>query len=275
MAPGKRKADADEGPKEVVEIAGVPEPKDPKRRKEDLIGIQPGQHAVISGATGTGKTWWCVDMLLGTGKHTAHPAPFDAVIVMCDKISMGQPAYDRLEKKFKGSGGVRFIVGFPADHDDFIEKLKEYKNNKWNTVVIIDDLMVKARYGPDSKLVDTLFTSGRHLGCAIWQLTQNHTDSRTRRLQCGYLITFRTPADKASLAWIAKSLRPETNGKDVLEAYNIATGKPNGCLIMALNQPNEFMFRDTQMDVGFDMEALMKVFNERNGTAKCACRGHT
>ena len=258
-AAAKRKRDdgaKDDAPPEEVEIAGVPEAKEPKKRKIDKIGAQPNVHGVVIGRTGSGKTWWIVDWLLGVGKHKAHPAPYDAVIILCDKMSLHQPAYDKLEKGFKGAGGVRFIEGFPGDHDDFIEKLKEYKDNGWKTICIVDDLMVKAKTGPDAKLMDMMYTGARHLNCAVWQLTQNHTDSRTRRLQCGYLVAFSTPADKRSLAWIARSINPETNGLDILDAYNIATSKPNGCLIMCLNEPDAIKFRNTTFDKCFDMQRI-------------------
>lgn len=190
---------------------------------------------------------------------------------------MSQPSYTRLKDQFTGAGGVYLIVGIPPeqptvetdgsdDEEDpdswtqgkLIDLFDENHNNGYKTLCIIDDLMIDARKGGSRDFVDKLFTSGRHKGVDVWQLTQAHTDSRTRRLQVGYLICFATPADVSSLAHIARSVRPETKGHDVLAAYRTATESydGHGCLIICLNQPNDIMFRNTRMDECFDLNAL-------------------
>lgn len=232
-----------------------------RKRKQDLIGLEAGHHAIVSGATKSGKTEYIVDAILGEGVHEGHASPWDAVVVLCDSMSIGQPAFKRLEKGFTGAGGVTFIVGLPRSQDEeegLMERFEKNHNNKWKTLCVIDDLMIDARKGSGKEFVDKLFTSGRHKGVDVYQLTQAHTDSRTRRLQVGYLICFSTPADVASLAHIARSIRPETKGHDVIAAYRTATESYNGhgCLVICLKQPNEYMFRNTRMDTCFDLSAL-------------------
>lgn len=114
------------------------------------------------------------------------------------------------------------------------------------------------------------------------ELTQQHTGNRTRRLQCGYLVCFKvrsspsiaslrigvcvvlkygptlpqTPSDVKSLAHIAQSIRPETRGRDILACYREATSKPHGSLIICLQQPNQFMLRNSCMSECFDIEGV-------------------
>jgi len=156
------------------------------------------------------------------------------------------------------------IEGLPSNDEDtegisekaFMKMLEDNFNNGLHTLVLIDDLMIATKSGPAQHFVDTLFISARHLNTAVWELTQTHTGSRTRRLQCSFLICFATPSDARSLAHIARSIRPETGGKDILEAYRTATSsrEGHGCLVICLGQQPEFMFRNTDMRICFDLK---------------------
>lgn len=241
-------------------------------RGNDLIGFQTGHHCIVSGATGRGKTQYVVDVVLGEGVHQGRCCHWDAVVVMCDNISIKQPAFRRLAKGFTGAGGVKFVEGLPEGHEEessFVESLEKNAKKKWRTLVIIDDLMTNTKSGAGEKFVNKLFTSARHLGTDIWEVTQTHTGSRTRRLNVGYLVCFATPADVSSLAHICRSIKPETKGHDILDAYRVATeGRDgHGCLVICLQQPNEFMFRNTSMDKCFDLgpAPLMRP----NGSSAC------
>jgi hypothetical protein len=81
--------------------------------EKDMIGFQPGHHCICSGASGSGKTFYTVDVILGTNVHKYHKPKWDAVVIMCDNISIRQPAFKRLVKELKGKGGVTFLNGLP------------------------------------------------------------------------------------------------------------------------------------------------------------------
>jgi hypothetical protein len=291
--------------------------------EKDMIGFQPGHHCICSGASGSGKTFYTVDVILGTNVHKYHKPKWDAVVIMCDNISIRQPAFKRLVKEFKGKGGVTFVNGLPSNknqkktdekgedpkdtphpsggvasgpvpkflwdkeqelknpeegpdtpkkdtndaaesnkdmtEDEFIDMLQDHHNKNWKTICIIDDLMNSTKTGKAEEFVDKLFTSARHLQTDVWELTQNHTGSRTRRLNCGYLVCFATPADVKSLAHICRSIHPETKGQDILAAYRQATSQKHHCLVICLHQPSRYMFRDTCMNTCFDLEALREM----------------
>lgn len=273
--------------------AGEKAAKKKKKKAHSLIGFQAGHHCIVSGASGRGKTWYVVDAILGTGVHAGLGSPWDAVVILCDGISIKQPAFQRLKKEFTGAGGVTLIEGLPRPRekpmpsrsegkrqemeegamnvepasdveededegiteDDFMGLLERNFNNQWRTILVIDDLMMASKSGPAERFVDKLFTSARHLWVDVWELTQTHTGSRTRRLQTGYLVNFATPADVKSLAHICNSIKPETKGHDILQAYRTATESHNGhgCLVMCMQQPNKYMFRNTDMRVCFDL----------------------
>jgi len=235
-----------------------PDGKPSQKAVADALGFQAGYHALVSGATKRGKTQYVVDLLLERGVHSTRKCPWDAVIVMCDDISIRQQKYKDLKKKFKGKGGVKFIIGLPVDRqEELMEELDSNKNQGWKTILVIDDLMTNARRGKPVQFVDKLFTSARHLDTDVWMLTQEHTDSRTRRLNSGYIIAFGTPACVKSLAHVCSEIKPETGGKDILAAYRTATEDydGHGCLVICLNAPRQYMFRNTRMDVCFDLEA--------------------
>ena len=233
----------------------------PQVKPVDLIGFNPSLHAIVSGASGRGKTEYTVDAILGTGVHKGRPGQWDAVMIMCDNISIGQKAYERLKKKWTGKGMITFVEGLPKTPEEeeiILNALERNKNNGHKTILIIDDLMTASTKGSEKRFVDKLFTSARHLDTAIWELNQAHTTSRTRRLQVGYLICFATPSDVRGLAHVARSIKPETKGRDILAAYREATESRDGhgCLVISLGQPGPFMFRNTDMAVAIDMETL-------------------
>lgn len=241
-----------------------------QRNRRDLIGFQPGGHAIVSGRTGCGKTQYVVDMLLNRGVHKNREHQWDAVIVMCDDISIGQPLYKELVKKFTGAGGVAFVQGLPMGmgenengepfdkEQSFMDMVKENHNNKHKTICIIDDLMMTSKSGRAEQFVTKLFTSLRHLGVDVWELNQAHIAARNRRLNCAYLICFDIPADQRSLAAIASQIKPETQGRDVMAAYRTATESHNrhGCLVICLNEPEDIRYRNTSMDQCFDLSAV-------------------
>lgn len=238
-----------------------PEKKQKKRRRKHgtSIGFEAGHHAVISGATKTGKTVYVVDAILGEGTHNDTNPPWDAIIVMCDSISCKQEQFARLQKKFDGPGGVTMLEGLPMKPDEeekFMKTLEKFKEEGYRTLIVVDDLMNDTKTGPEERFVTKLFTSVRHMNADVWEINQTHTASRARRLNAGYLVFFSTPSDVASVAHIGRQMRPQNKGHDVVAAYKEATQGHggHGCLVVVLNAPDEFKYRNTRLDTCFDMD---------------------
>lgn len=231
----------------------------------DSIGIRTGEHGVIAGKTRTGKTHYLVDMILGQGVHKGLAPGWDKVVVMCDTMSVGQPTYARLKKDFKGKGGVTFVKGLPIDQEEeqkFIDMLSKAHNNKHKTICIIDDLMNDTKSGHSERFCDKLFTSARHLGVDTWEINQSHCANRNRRLNAGYLVFFKTPADVKSLQTVGSQIRPDNKGRDVIAAYRQATSTDHGCLLVCLHENERYKYRNTDPRVVMD---LTKVRMDEHG----------
>jgi len=232
----------------------------PAQKKTDRIGFRAGSgHCVVSGASGRGKTQYVVSAALGTGVHKKYQRPkWDACIVMCDAISIGQDAYTKLANEWKGKGPVTFVEGIPSgdDQDAFLELCRQHDEDGYHTLCIVDDLMNQSSSGAHNTFINTLFTSARHYHVDVWEMNQNPTASRTRRLQAAFLICFATPSDVRSIANIARQIKPE-NPAPVLAAYReaVESHDGHGCLVICLNEPEEFMFRNTDMSVCFDLNS--------------------
>ena len=75
------------------------------------------------------------------------------------QVSIGQPEYVRLEKKYKRKGGCLFIEGIPHENqDEFLDLLKKNKESDYRTICIVDDLMNESKGGAGEKFIDKLFT---------------------------------------------------------------------------------------------------------------------
>lgn len=134
-----------------------------------------------------------------------------------------------------GSGGgtsgdnssqINYIEGLP-NLDDF--------DGKEPVLVIIDDMMREA----DNTVVD-LFTKGcHHRNISVFFITQNlfhqGRGQRDISLNAHYLICFKNPRDKVQIKCLARQIHPE-NPKFIEEAYNDATNKPHGYLLIDLKQ---------------------------------------
>ena len=113
-------------------------------------------------------------------------------------------------------------------------------------LVIIDDLMRES----NASVVD-LFTKGcHHKNISVFFLSQNlfhqGRGQRDISLNAHYIVYFKNPRDKAQIQHLARQLCPE-NVKFIQEAYNDATSKAHGYLLIDLKQntPDELRFRTT------------------------------
>lgn len=239
-----------------IDTTGGGEPKNKKRKTGEVRGLhfEVGSHGIVSGASGRGKTVWMVKQILDKR------SPWDAVLVMCDNVSIHQPKFKELASKFKKRGPVEFYEGLPqddAEEEEVLAVLKEWQEEGRHPIVVLDDQMKASSTGFPMRFVDKLFTSARHLGATVFELNQAHTANRTRRLNAGVLACFATPTDVRALAHVARSMHPEDNGRRIMQAYREATESDDGhgCLLIFLHAPREFMFRNTSPDVCFDLES--------------------
>jgi len=205
--------------------------------------------AIISGASGTGKTAWLINQLI------RKDSPFDRVIWCAPEYSLNQPKLKKLKEILKKK--LIFVNGM--DKETITKYIKEGKNKNIQQAIILDDLMYE-----EDEFLNNLFTSGRHENISTIELTQRifTKSGRTNRLNTNYFILFPF-GDKLEITQLARQLNP-IKYKKIIEAYDHAISKQYGCFIIdkdyfKLNIPKNKLlkYRDTNWDdVFLDMEDI-------------------
>ena len=122
---------------------------------------------------------------------------------------------------------------------DFLDDLPNFDamGKQENTLIVIDDYMNEAS---NSSQVQTLFTTGRHLGLSVIYLAQNlfHKGkySRDLSLNMDYIVLFKNVRDSSQIGHLARQMFPR-NSKFLIWAFQDATQKPYGHLFLDL-KPN-------------------------------------
>ena len=218
-----------------------------KPRNHCPLLLQHPYRMCITGESGSGKTKWLMDLLLH--KKT----PFDRVLWVAPKYSLEQTKMQNLKRAKK-----KKLVLFDdiANEEPINKAISEGHNRGMQQVVVFDDLM-----SSENKFMQDLFTSGRHKNCSIIEICQRifTGKNRTHRLNTNYFVIFNF-GDQLELKMLARQLYPNHHDK-VLEAYNDATAKPYGCLIIdqkckTMEDPNRLLLRlrDTELDQVYEAD---------------------
>jgi hypothetical protein len=175
---------------------------------------------IVCGMTGCGKTYLMKQFLKNVGEMVDVPPQR---IVWC--YAKWQPMYDELINTVKD---IEFVKGLPTE----VTFNPEIPN-----MLIIDDLMSSAS-GSDE--VANLFTRGSHHdNVSILYLVQNlfpdGKASRTISLNAHYLIVFKNPRDCMQITTLQSQMYGRKS-KRLREAYDIATERPHGYLVIDLKQ---------------------------------------
>ena len=227
--------------KDVVKEA-TKGPRKLKYRNPNPLLPQHPSRLCIAGATGTGKSFWLIDVL-------QHPdMPWDRVLWVSPARSLRQPILQALKKKM--GPRLEFIeadaaLGPVGEERAKLEKLikdgREAKTDPegkpikgdlgMQQLVVIDDLMNVSK---DSFFTD-LFVSGRHDNLSVAELSQRvflpGKGNRTRRLNCDYFILFHFSA-LSEVRNLFAQLDPE-NQERVVHAYKRSVaGRPVGSYFM-------------------------------------------
>ncbi len=116
------------------------------------------------------------------------------------------------------------------------------KNEKKPQLVILDDLMVESSKTP---ALTMLFTRGvHHWNLSAIHIVQNtfYSNLRNARINSSYLVLFKNPADRLTVANLGRQLYPG-QGQYFMQAFNDATSKPFGYLLVDLTQTTEDRLR--------------------------------
>ncbi len=178
---------------------------------------------LCSGPSQAGKTVFAMKLM----NH------LDAMITeKMDKVywcySEWQPMYRKLPV------GVVLHEGVP--------NLDELKTDPGRKLIVLDDMMDVVSKSP---ALTTLFIKGsHHWSLSIVFLVQNlyYSNLRNARINSGYMVLFKNPADKLTVSNLAKQLYPR-QGNYFLQAFNDATSKPYGYLLIDMTQTTDDKYR--------------------------------
>ena len=171
---------------------------------------------IIAGPTQAGKTTF-VHGLLNVRHLIFRDQPISHIYWVCNEV----PTYGKRVD-------VEYMVGIPEGGFDFV---------KYNSIVVIDDLMEEAK---GSLAVTNLFTKvTHHRNVFAIYITQNYfsqsKDQVTRRRNCQYVTLFKNPADISQVRVIASKMFPENN-KFLAKTYKDAVSKAHGYILLDLRQ---------------------------------------
>lgn len=130
-------------------------------------------NCMISGGTGSGKTTFILQMLRGIVKGCYENIYF----FIPEQSFMSIPEKDRLflEKNLVDDEGESTIY-HEFNYDvlkEFYSKLEANSQEKYNSLVIIDDYGSEFKRKPITLLLNRICCKNRHLKTTIWMLTQN------------------------------------------------------------------------------------------------------
>lgn len=181
----------------------------------------------ISGPSGSGKTQF-VKQLIEYKENLFQLVP--QRIIWCYKE--WQPVYAMLQES-QGSF-IKFIDGIPDDDDDIVTDTAD------RHLVIFDDMLGDK----DEEKIKLWFTrKGHHRNASVIYITQNlfqqSKDSRTISLNAHYMILFQNTRDKGQI----KTLANQIQLPHLLAAYQDATSKPHGYLLIDFHPKTQDMYR--------------------------------
>lgn len=178
---------------------------------------------IISGATSSGKSFLLREIL----KYK------DVLIKNCsNKIiycyKTWQSGYDKIKMINKN---VVFIQGIPSE---------DQINTIHDCTIIFDDLFIQCI---NNEFVMDIYTVGsHHRNISAIVISQNvfsqEKFSREISLNCNCMILFKNPRDQLQLQILARQMF-SGNAKLLQEAFNEATLKPHGYLLIDLMQSTE------------------------------------
>ena len=182
----------------------------------------------ISGATGSGKTFWVFNLL--KEKHSLFSDPPQRILYC---YSIWQPIFHSMENDL----GVVFHQGLPTSEDIF----KHSKEGE-HTLICLDDLQHEV---VNSQTMEKLFTQLSHHCCiSVLFLNQNlfyqGKYARTLSLNAAYTVLLKNHRNIQQIGILSRQIG---KGNLVVEAYKDCIQQPFGYLIVDLHPKTEDDFQ--------------------------------
>ena len=193
-----------------------------------LVPFQAGSPIMVSGPTGSGKTYWTHKLL--TNNMFTKPV---SSVLYCYGIF--QDYYNEMK-----TPNIEFHEGLPD-----LDKVKSLNDGKFH-VIALDDLMEHIVKSIDTQNLFTKYC--HHFNISAIFLTQNifaqGPCSRTVNINTHVLVLFANKRDESQASNLGKQLYPGFN-KVFMEAYEDTTSKLHGYLVVDCDpkSPRELKLR--------------------------------
>jgi len=195
--------------------------------------LHPATH-YVSGPSSSGKTTRICNLIRFRKILFVRGYQIRNIVVFYDSW---QSEYEKLKNNIPS---VKFINKKPTV-DHFVEVTRPFKD-KGGSIVLIDDMM--SHLNED---IDHIFrVSSRHNLASVFLLVQSlfppQKMARQISLNSRYFHLHRNPRESGQITHFARQILP-TNISFVCEAFQKATKKPYGCLLVDLTQECEDKLR--------------------------------
>jgi len=186
---------------------------------------------LLVGPSNSGKTTWLKNLIQHA--DALHTKPIDRIIYCYDHY---QPIYD--EMRALNPKKIHFVYGMPPE-SMLLEKRPGGENKKYETLLIMDDLMMKL----NMETLSNLYTSGRQIGVnpilVLHNLTHRgrNTGSGNSSLltisrNCSYRVLFSVPSDINNVRTLQSQMFPHLPGFLMAAYQDACCSHPYGYLVL-------------------------------------------
>jgi len=183
---------------------------------QSKVPFNAGSPIMVSGPTGSGKTYWTHRLL----RENMFTQPISSVLY-CYGV------YQNYFERMKDIANISFLEGLPSK--DIVESLNDGRFH----VIVLDDLMEEIVKSVDAQNLFTKFC--HHYNITAIFLTQNvfakGPCARTINVNTHILVLFANKRDESQAMSLAKQLYPGRT-KLFMRAYEDATGESHGYLVV-------------------------------------------
>lgn len=195
--------------------------------------------ALISGSTGSGKTW-LARRLIKNFRYTIEGLPPSIKVLWC---------YGQWQDLYSQPLGANIQIEY---HDGLADA--DYIKAGGYHIILLDDLMNET--GSDKDLANLFTKYSHHLQLSVLNLIQNlffqSKYMRTVSLNCHYIFLLKNPRDRLQISTLGRQIFPKERGKKgerdlefFMDAYDKATNKEFGylCIDLRSDTPEKFRLR--------------------------------
>ncbi len=199
---------------------------------QSLLPFQPCSSICVTGATGSGKSYWIYRFLRNMAGMYTRDLPQRTLYC----YGIYQPLYDEMKDNLSN---FTLHEGLPTK-----DELENYTADRKHKLIILDDLAHKVVQDGDMEL---LFTQGNHHRClSTVFVTQNMyvqgKFARTISLNTWYLVLFKNVRDASQVSVLGRQLYPRKSHA-LIEAYEDCMKGTYNYLIIDMTPGGEDEYR--------------------------------